>query len=106
MEHAGIEKSAAKRRASKNLMKARTIFSTGVVFAWPLILGMRWRHRYNAPPSAPDDTVWQQKRTAREGLSVVWQAAGLPLLAAELSCGGAEIDPEGLAGAASRQGSS
>ncbi len=94
----------------KVLMKTRTLFSIGVVF----FAALQCAYAIGGidtppPPSAPSDISFAQPKEARleNGLRViVAERPGLPLLAAELLVRtGAEIDPEGLAGAASMTGS-
>lgn len=91
-------------------MKTRTLFSIGAVF----FAVLQSAHAIGGidtppPPSAPSDISFAQPKeaTLENGLRViVAERPGLPLLAAELLIRtGAEIDPEGLAGAASMTGS-
>ena len=90
-------------------MRTRTLSSIGVVF----FAAIQCAHAIGGidtppPPSAPSDISFAQPKEAmlENGMRViVAERPGLPLLAAELLVRtGAEIDPEGLAGAASMTG--
>lgn len=91
-------------------MKARTICSSGVLFFATIQLACAIGGIDKAPPaSAPHEITFVQPKEARleNGLRViVAERPGLPLLAAEvLVRTGAEVDPDGRAGAASMTGS-
>jgi len=91
-------------------MKPRTIFSAGVVFFTAVQLVSAIGGIDKAPPaSSPHEIIFVQPKEARleNGLRViVAERPGLPLLAAELLVRtGAEVDPEGRAGATSMTGS-
>lgn len=91
-------------------MKARIISSIGVVFFTVIQFASAIGGIDTAPPaSAPHEITVVQPKEARleNGLRViVAERADLPLLAAEMLVGtGAEVDPDGRAGAASMTGS-
>ena len=91
-------------------MRTRTIFSFSVLFFAAFQSGYAIGGIDTPPPpSAPSDISFVQPKEARleNGLRViVAERPGLPLLTAELLVrNGAEVDPEGLAGAASMTGS-
>jgi zinc protease len=91
-------------------MKPRPIFSAGVVFFATVQLVSAIGGIDKAPPaSSPHEIIFVQPKEARleNGLRViVAERPGLPLLAAELLVRtGAEVDPEGRAGATSMTGS-
>jgi zinc protease len=91
-------------------MKTRAIFTVGLAF----FAAVRSASAIGGidtppPPSAPHETAFVQPKEARleNGLRViVAERPGLPILAAELLVrNGAEVDPDGRAGAASMTGS-
>lgn len=91
-------------------MKTRTIFSISVAFFAATQFASAIGGVDTAPaPAAPHETTFVVPKEARleNGLRViVAERPGLPLLAAELLVRhGAEVDPEGRAGAASMTGS-
>lgn len=91
-------------------MKSRTIFSAGVVFFAAVQLVSAIGGIDTAPPaSAPHEITFVEPKETRleNGLRViVAERPGLPILAAEvLVRTGAEVDPEGRAGATSMTGS-
>src|SRR5882757_4463241 len=90
-------------------MKTGTICSSGVLFFAAVQLASAIGGIDKAPPaSAPHEITFVEPREARlaNGLRlIVAERPGLPLLAAELLVRtGAEVDPDGGAGAASMAG--
>jgi zinc protease len=91
-------------------MKTRTIFSAGVVFFAAVQVVSAIGGIDKVPPAAaPHEITFVQPKEARleNGLRViVAERPGLPIMAAEILVRtGAEVDPDGRAGAASMTGS-